>query len=759
MSAPPGGSVRVAAVAIGRNEGERLVRCLESLRGALARIVYVDSGSQDGSVARAAALGADIVELDTSRPFSAARARNAGFRRLLELEPGLSLVQFIDGDCVLERAWIGEASRFMGEHADVAIACGRLREVHPEASIYNRLIDLEWDTPVGDVPGCGGICLVRSDTFAAVGGFDEQLVAGEEPELCLRMRRRGQRIVRLPLEMARHDAALTRFSQWWRRRVRAGHAVAQSAHRHWGSPERYCMRELTSALAWGAALPLGAVSLAALSAPLASAAVLGLYAAPLARTYRAQRRRGRTALVAGLNAVDCVGGKFAELQGTMLFARRMLTGRHATPIEYKVPELGAPAASASARAAAPGAALRLAYLTTAYPEVSHTFIRREILELARRGHEVLRIAIRTPTSELVDPLDRAERTRTAYVLESAPGVLGAALAEALRSPRGFARALWTTLAMSRRSERGLLRHLAYLAEACRVRRWLGQAHAQHLHVHFGTNAAAVARLARLLGGPPYSLTVHGPDEFDAPLGLSLAEKVAESAFTVAISHFCAAQIRRWVAPAHWDRIRIARCSVDTEFIREPRAIPASSRTLVCVGRLSAQKAQLALVEAAARLAAEGRDFELVLAGDGELRREVEASIAEAGLEARVRVTGWVDAERVRELIHQSRALVLASSAEGLPVVLMEAFALGRPVLSSMVGAIAELVEPGKSGWLVPAGDLEALLEALRRVLDAPLERLEAMGRSGRERVLRQHATATEVDKLENWMRRSAQRGG
>lgn len=741
-------TVRVGAVAIGRNEGERLARCLESLRGAVDRIVYVDSGSQDGSVARATKLGVDVVELDASRPFSAARARNAGVRRLRELEPGLELVQLIDGDCVLDPGWIQAASGFLQAEPEAAIACGRLREVHPEASVYNWLIDLEWDTPVGDVSGCGGICMVRAAAFEAVGGFNEALVAGEEPELCLRLRRARGRIVRLPFEMARHDAALTHFAQWWRRRVRAGHAVAQSAHLHWGSPERYCVRELASSLLWAAALPLCALLLAPLSL-LASSALLALYTLPLFRTYAAQRGRGRSAGAAALHAVDCVAGKLAELQGNLLFATRLFTGRNATAIEYKQP---------APRHAGADAPLRIAYLTTAYPEVSHTFIRREILELERRGHEVLRIAVRTPTSQLVDPLDREERERTDYILASPAKVLLASLAEALRAPAAFLGALRATLAMSRRSERGLLRHLAYLAEACRVRRLLERARTQHLHVHFGTNAAAVGRLTRLLGGPPYSLTVHGPDEFDAPLGLSLAEKVEESTFTVAISHFCSAQLRRWVRVDRWDRIRLARCTVDANFIREPQPIPEDCQRLVCVGRLSAQKAQLLLVEAAAQLAAEGRTFELVLAGDGELRAEVEDRIAKHGLQERVRVTGWLDAQGVRELLQGSRALVLASFAEGLPVVLMEAFALGRPVVSTMVGGIAELVEPGESGWLVPAGDLERLLDGMRAALDAPLARLEAMGRSGRRRVLEQHSTSTEVDKLEDWMRRAAELG-
>ncbi len=751
----PRRTARVGAVAIGRNEGERLVGCLESLTAQVDRVVYVDSGSQDGSAARAAALGAEVVELDTSRPFCAARARNAGFARLLELEPTLEWVQLIDGDCVLERGWIDAAVAFLGAQPDVAVVCGRLRELHPEASVYNWLIDLEWDTPIGDVPGCGGIFLARAASFRAAGGFDETLVAGEEPDLCLRLRRLGQRIVRLPHEMARHDAALTRFAQWWRRRVRAGHAVAQSAHLHWGSPERYCVRELASALLWGALLPLAALALAFV-APWAAAALLALHLVPLARTYFSQRSRGRPARAAALGALDTVIGKLAEVQGALLFAWRWLTLEAAAPIEYKQPASIAP--QSAPRADGVSGPLRLAYLTTAYPEVSHTFIRREILELARRGHEVLRIAIRTPTSELVDALDRDERGRTHYVLEGTAALLGATLAEALRSPGAFLRALRTTLQMSARSERGLIRHLAYLAEACRVRRMLAAARTQHLHVHFGTNAAAVARLARRLGGPPYSVTVHGPDEFDAPLGFSLAEKVAESAFTVAISQFCAGQLQRWVRPEHWDRIRIARCTVDSEFMREPRPIPAGSRRLVCVGRLSHQKAQLGLVEAAARLEAEAHDFELVLAGDGELRSALEDRIVKEGLAARVRITGWVSAEQVRDLLHGSRALVLASHAEGLPVVIMEALALGRPVVATMVGAIPELVEQGKSGWLVPAGDLDALRRALQEVLDAPLAELEELGRAGRERVLARHNTVAEVDRLEDWMRRSASMG-
>ena len=390
--------------------------------------------------------------------------------------------------------------------------------------------------------------------------------------------------------------------------------------------------------------------------------------------------------------------------------------------------------------------MRLAYLVTAYPEVSHTFIRREILEIERRGHAVLRLSVRRPTSALVDPLDRAERERTHFLL-ARPGALAVATVRALARPHRFVRALARSLAMSRRSDRGLLRHLAYLVEACLVVDLLRRHGSEHLHVHFGTNAAAVGLLAHLLGGPPWSFTAHGPDEFDAPVALSLGDKVADAVFTVAVSHFGAAQLRRWSRPEHWDRIVIVRCTTGDEFGESEGPPPPDSRTLVNVGRLSAQKGQLLLIDAFAELLAGGADADLVLAGDGELRQVVEARIARHGLGDRVRITGWVPGDEVRSLLRQSRALVLPSFAEGLPVVIMEAFALARPVVSTFVAGIPELVEPGRSGWLVPAGDRESLVAALREVLETPSARLDEMGAAGRERVLAQHSTAREVDVL------------
>jgi glycosyltransferase involved in cell wall biosynthesis len=271
---------------------------------------------------------------------------------------------------------------------------------------------------------------------------------------------------------------------------------------------------------------------------------------------------------------------------------------------------------------------------------------------------------------------------------------------------------------------------------------------EHLHVHFGTNAAAVARLVRLLGGPTYSITVHGPDEFDAPIALSLGAKVAESAFTVAISSYGGAQLKRWIGPEHWSRVHVVHCTVPDSFHARSAKIPGP-RALVCVGRLSAQKGQLVLLEAAAKLKNAGEAFELVLVGDGEMRGRVEQRIAELDLAGHVRITGWADEARVTSELLNARAMVLPSFAEGLPVVIMEAMALKRPVVSTYVAGIPELVVPGKTGWLVPAGDVEALTEALLDVLNAPLERLDALGAAAGERVRERHGAETELDKLES----------
>lgn len=303
-----------------------------------------------------------------------------------------------------------------------------------------------------------------------------------------------------------------------------------------------------------------------------------------------------------------------------------------------------------------------------------------------------------------------------------------------------------------------MRHLAYLAEACRLRPALARDAAVHLHAHFGTNPATVACLCRLLGGPPYSFTVHGPEEFDRPEALGLREKIHHARFVVAVSDFGRSQLMRWTPAPAWEKLQVVRCGVDAEFLSEDATEPPAQPRVVCVGRLCEDKGQLLLVDAAARLAREGLDFEIVLVGDGALRPQIEEKIRAHGLERKVLLRGWMDGAGVRREVAESRALVLPSFAEGLPVVIMESLARSRPVISTYVAGIPELVRPGVNGWLVPPGSIEPLVASLREALEAPRERLTELGRAGRRAVADRHDARKEASRLAEEFRRSAGNG-
>ena len=325
------------AVVIGRNEGESLVRCLRSVVAACDPVIYVDSGSADDSVARATELGAQVVELDGSSPFSAARARNAGLERLRELAPEERYVQFVDGDCELVGGWSERAERALREDPSLTVVCGRRRERFPEASLYNRLCDLEWDTPVGVADACGGDAMMRIEALHAVGGFEPTIIAGEEPELCLRLRRAGGRVERLDAEMTLHDAALERFAAWWTRVRRGGHAAAEGWWRHGRGAERFMARRVRSALVWGLLLPM--LALAAAPATIGVSLLGGslLWTVQALRIARAARVRGRSARDARLEGAFLVLGKPAEALGVLQCLGRRWLGRPAALIEYKGP--------------------------------------------------------------------------------------------------------------------------------------------------------------------------------------------------------------------------------------------------------------------------------------------------------------------------------------------------------------------------------------------------------------------------------------
>jgi glycosyltransferase involved in cell wall biosynthesis len=392
--------------------------------------------------------------------------------------------------------------------------------------------------------------------------------------------------------------------------------------------------------------------------------------------------------------------------------------------------------------------MRIAYLINQYPKVSHSFIRREVLALERAGIEVTRVAVRGWDDATADRADAAERQRTRFLLAGGAWPLfTATLACALRRPLAFLTALWCALRFARGSLRPLPLHLVYLAEACLLERWLREAGCDHLHAHFGTNATEVACLCRCLGGPGYSFTVHGPEEFDMPAALHLADKIRRARFVVAISSFGRSQLMRWIDADQWPKVRVVHCGLDSEFLGQAMTAPPRERQLVCVGRLCEQKGQLLLLRAVHRLREQGVSMQLVLAGDGEMRPEVEALIAELGLRDQVRITGWIGGDRVRQEILAARALVLPSFAEGLPVVLMEAMALGRPVISTYIAGIPELVHNGVNGWLIPAGDVQALADAMRDVLQRDDRSLAEIGERARQRAAARHSIDTEAGKL------------
>jgi len=404
------------------------------------------------------------------------------------------------------------------------------------------------------------------------------------------------------------------------------------------------------------------------------------------------------------------------------------------------------------------AAVAVAYLVNQYPKVSHTFIRREIRALEQQGVSVTRFALRGWDADVADRADIEEKERTRYVLQGgALPLAGAVVATILRAPIRFARSLASALRMSRRSPRPWPYHLIYLAEAAWLCRQLRVAGVDHLHAHFGTNAAEVALLARELGGPPYSFTVHGPEEFDAPESLHLRTKIDYAAFVVAISSFGRSQLYRWIAADQWPKVRVVHCGLDAQFDSPPASPSVAAARLVCVGRLCEQKGQLLLLDAVKIVIDRGKPLSLVLAGDGELRKAIERRIEALGLGAHVGITGWIDSERVRAEMLAARALVLPSFAEGLPVVIMEAMALRRPVLSTYVAGIAELVRPGVDGWLVPAGDVHALADAIEECLETPAPMLARMGDDAHDRVVARHSIAFGAAKLAELFREGAQR--
>lgn len=402
------------------------------------------------------------------------------------------------------------------------------------------------------------------------------------------------------------------------------------------------------------------------------------------------------------------------------------------------------------------ASMRVAYLVNLYPKISHSFIRREILALESQGVKVRRFAIRRTSEPLVDVADIEELDKTEVILElGAKSLLLSLVGAAVKHPVRFVRTLGLALRTGIGSDRGLARHLVYVVEACALLDILRRDPVDHLHAHFGTNAAAVAMYCAALGGPGYSFTAHGTESFESPRRVRLGMKAERARFAVTVCGYGKRELLASARGVDDGKVHVVRCGLDEAFLSAPAPAAVAGRQLVLVGRLSPEKGHGVLLDAAAILERDHVDFRIVLVGDGDLREEIQRRALSLGIRDRIDFAGWQDHSGVQKILGASRALVLASFGEGLPVVIMEAMAMGRPIVSTDVGGIAELVVDGDTGWLVPPGNPERLAEAMRSVLEAPDAELVAMGQRGRQRVQAMHDSRKEAARLKELFERYA----
>lgn len=392
--------------------------------------------------------------------------------------------------------------------------------------------------------------------------------------------------------------------------------------------------------------------------------------------------------------------------------------------------------------------MHVAYLINHYPAISHTFIRREIHALEAQGVTVERFALRGWDSDLVDPVDIAELEKTRHTLKDGLGPLFlGSLGFMARKPGAFFRGLRLALAMSKNGERAWPYHLIYLAHACRIMGWLKGKDVTHLHAHFGTNSAEIAALIYRLGGPKFSFTIHGSEVFDDPRHHALPLKAEYADFVATSCAYIGSQLMYHIPHELWPKVKIIHCGLAGSAFQGLMTPLPDDPVFLTVGRFSPEKGHLVLLDAFAAVQKHSPKARLVLAGDGPMRREIEARIKALDLTRCVRITGWVTSDQVRAELQAARALVHPSFTEGLPVVIMEAMAEGRPVIATYIAGVPELVKEGMTGYLVPAGQVDDLAKALIACTDMPTETAQALGAAGRDRVRARHDVEMEAGKL------------
>jgi len=733
----------IGAVIIGRNEGERLRRCLASITGRVTAAVYVDSGSTDSSIALAKSMGANVIELDTSIPFTAARARNAGARALLERFPNVAFIQFVDGDCELDDAWIAKAYATIAEDGTIAVVCGRRRERFPERTVWNRLCDIEWDTPVGDAQACGGDALIRVSAYEEVGGYRDDLIAGEEPEMCLRIRHAGWRIVRIDAEMTLHDAAMTTFEQWWKRTKRGGYAWAEGYALH-GRAHDYRKREVVSTLLWAVGLPASSLALVPATGGL-SLLGLGLYGVLGARIRSRALRRGLSSRDASVYAVSCVAGKFPQAAGMMSYAWNRLRQRRGELIEYKGSETP-----------------HLLYIGALLPMRTETFVYRELFALRERGWNIFPVSVNHPDRNLGDErLDRLADESTKIYVDGSVALLRRALGEAVRHPWRTASTLGFALRCAVGPDVSGVKRLKILwqtvgaisvAQAAR-RQQVNYIHSQMAHVP--TTVALM--LSRQLG-VPFSFTGHAVDIFRERA--LLATKLRHAQFCSCISHWHR-EFYRSLVPLPDERLPIVRCGVSINHFVPREPVARDHVHIVAVGRLIEKKGFDLLLRALAKLSdptAAGFRFRCTIVGEGDDAASLAALSADLGLVDRVTFTGVVPHHEVRSYMQAADLFVLpcrvaaSGDRDGIPVVLMEAMACQIPVIAGDIPSIRELVIDHETGLLAEPESVDALARAIGE-FGRSSELRERLAALGRKRVLDEFTLELNVDRIEAALRR------
>ena len=733
----------IDVVIIGVNTEKTLQKCIESVRESrytLGKIhtFYVDGGSTDGSVALANGYSdVQVIEIHPARIIQTGPTpglgRNAGWRA-----GDSPLVQFLDSDTVMDPDWLTKAATAMTP--EVGAVRGNRNEINPYASVYNWIGNMEWNAPPGECEAFGGDVLIRRSVLERTDGYDEVLVGGEDPELSQRVRLEGWKILQLNEPMTRHDLAMKKVSQYWKRCFRTGYGFAAVTSRFGYRTKGFWLHELIRIVIRGGGF-IGFTLLAFLGLFSGFGSILflvpGLLLLFFPRIFRLSyfmEDKGLTKEQARKYALHCSLIVIPEFFGLVRFYYGKVFDK---PLRNKQSGLGMNVTSVQEERT--GNLKKVVYLASEYPGISHTFIFREIQSLRQQGFHVMTASIRRPGNlEKMTADEKADANKTLYIKDSSVlKVVASHLALLFTNPKPYFFMLRQSVIFSRMGFRNILKAMAYFAETGVLLRWMQNHQMTHVHVHFANPAATVAMIAATYGTIGYSMSVHGPDVFYNVDTILLAEKVKRATAVRCISYYCRSQLMRLVPHDLWSRFHIVRCGIDPSRF-SPRPEPENEVSeLLCLGRLVPAKGQHILLEACGLLKQRNIPFHLTYVGGGEDRDSLENLARDLGIDAMVEFTGAVGQDEVHGYYDRADLFVLPSFAEGVPVVLMEAMAKEIVSISTRITGHPELIEDGVDGILVAPSDVEGLADKLRKVIADPALRRK-LGAQGRLKVLEKY---------------------